>query len=300
MPKPTHFTYEDIGNASDDLHQGDIIQPSPALRAILADVHPHFTNDKYMAFLVLTHTCDLVRREGQPCNSRYVNLATVRPLETVLRALLEKACDPVRIGHSLIEGVYVEESRLRAEQLLHRVFNQNEQALGAFYLHHDAAVGIADPSVALLQVSIAIRAHEHYQMLVGARTGRLRPEFRDKLGWLAGNLFARVATQDMHKAERDKLVDRFLQHGGLRDDGPHWIPRASVKKVKQMQPNARHLGREKIIAFLREHAPEPGIDIAIDRVASVVGEVVEGVSPQQLDQVRNRLANDPRFEAVCR
>src|SRR5207247_8080250 len=82
------------------------------------------------------------------------------------------------------------------QQFLERVINQNEQAHGLFYLHPDADVGIAVPAAAMLRVSISLRSREHYNVLKAARCGRLRAEFRNKLGWLTGNLYSRVDTPD--------------------------------------------------------------------------------------------------------
>ena len=64
---------------SADLEQGDLLQPDDGLRAAIEDVHPHFVDPKYTAFIVLTQTCDLVRRveRGRVCKAPYVNLAVV-------------------------------------------------------------------------------------------------------------------------------------------------------------------------------------------------------------------------------
>ncbi|MEJ2704777.1 MAG: hypothetical protein P8Z79_20265, partial [Sedimentisphaerales bacterium] len=119
---------------------------------------------------------------GAECKSRYINLAVIRPLEDMLWNFLDKICERVKICNNEIEGSYVLESKQKAHQLLQRIINQNEQALGVFYLHPDGVVGIAEHSVALLQVSIALRAQEHYDTLVNARRGRLADPFRNKLG----------------------------------------------------------------------------------------------------------------------
>jgi hypothetical protein len=166
--KPAHYTYEAF-SPEDDLYQGDILEPTESIRSVLESVHAHILETKYTGFLILTQTCDLVRRGDAQCKSRYINLGVVRPLEHVLWNFLNKTCQKVQISGEVLEGFYLLKSRQKAHDLLKRIVNQNEQTLGVFYLHSDGAVGIVDPSVALLQVSIAIRAKEHYNTLVEAR-----------------------------------------------------------------------------------------------------------------------------------
>ena len=87
--KPVHWTYEVIDSENEDLFQGDIIQPNEDVRLIFEKVHKHFIDPKYSAFLVLTQTCDLVRRNEEQCKARYINLAVIRPLEYVLLSYLD-------------------------------------------------------------------------------------------------------------------------------------------------------------------------------------------------------------------
>ena len=63
MSMSTHWTYEAIPPEA-DLAQGDILEPTSALREVLREIHPYFLNPKYVAFLVLSQSCDLVRRSG--------------------------------------------------------------------------------------------------------------------------------------------------------------------------------------------------------------------------------------------
>src|SRR6266567_6106288 len=84
---PTHWTYK---SPEGDLCQGDVLKKTDVIRAVLEQVHPHYLKDDYTHFVVLTQTCDLVRREGGRCGSRYITLAAVRPLEVAVRRELLK------------------------------------------------------------------------------------------------------------------------------------------------------------------------------------------------------------------
>ena len=293
-------------NEEDDLSQGDILQPIQELRSIFEDIHPHFIDEKYTAFLVLTQTCDLVRRRRDhptDCKSRYINLAVVRPLGNVLTVLLDRTCGKVEISGEVASGVYIKESRRRAELLLERIFNQNEQAMGIFYLPSDTSVQIALPSVALLQVSVAVRADPHYEALRRSRSGRLQPEFQSKLGWLIGTLFSRVATQDMPKKKQKELMSRMLGSGKKGDEsdiGLQWISEKAVKAARKKQIAIDSLTTNQIVETLEKCEPPSSIDIAIEQVISVIEDLLEGITQEQLRKVRNRLMNDPQFRSACK
>lgn len=305
MDEFEYCIYDSV-DATEDLYQGDILQSSREIRSIFKEVHPHFLDQKYTAFLVLTQTCDLERRgkgQGKECKSRYINLAVVRQLEDVLTALLDRTCARVEICENVVEGVYKERSRGRAEMLLERIFNQNEQAMGIFYLPANMDVRIAVPSVALLQVSVAVRASEHYEALTRSRSGRLRPEFQSKLGWLIGNIFSRVATRDMPKTKRKELIAAFLgsaKEGVESEVGIRWVSGKAVEKAKQEQISIDNLTTDQIVDALSKYKPTPPINTAIGRVVSVIEEELQGATQDQLQKISIRLSNDPLFSEACK
>jgi|WetSurMetagenome_2_1015567.scaffolds.fasta_scaffold86667_2 hypothetical protein len=295
------FTYGDCPVLGADLCQGDVIQPIDDVRAVMKDVHPHFTDDKYVAFLVLTQTCDLERREGKPCKSRYINLAVVRPLRDVLPSLLERVCSSVVLGGQSLQGYYREDSRSKADQLLQRIFNQNAQAEGLFYLHPSQASRIAEPSVALLQVSVALRAHEHYTLLANARSGRLAEQFQSKLGWLIGNLFSRVATPDWPEDARNALVKAFLEPSDYVGEAyPRWISKAHVRTAEKAGVDLAGKSTDDIDRFLLDLRPIRQKEVAVDRAVSLVKETMAGVSEREIETFRRRLASDAAFAAACK
>jgi hypothetical protein len=91
-----HFAYEEREYKT-DLRQGDLIEKSGEFADVIKDVHPHYYHSEdYHFFLVLTQSCDLVRRKmsaGQVCKSLYITLAAVRPLATVLDREVEMLQD---------------------------------------------------------------------------------------------------------------------------------------------------------------------------------------------------------------
>lgn len=161
-----HWTYEHP-DSSAGLEQGDILAPTNSLRTIFGSVHPHFNQDKYLGFLVATQSCDLVVRGNNP-KASYINLAAIRPLSQIIAKILAEVTEPAA------EGTFRTSSRAEVRRLLERLFNQNEQAIGLFFLYPDADAGIGEEAIAFLRVTIALRA-SHYDILRQARVGRLTP-----------------------------------------------------------------------------------------------------------------------------
>ena len=79
-----HFTYVD-NYKRDDLRQGDLLRITDDLSSVLKKYHPHYLKSDYTYFLVLSQSCDLVRREGRPCNANYISLAAVRLFDVVIK-----------------------------------------------------------------------------------------------------------------------------------------------------------------------------------------------------------------------
>jgi hypothetical protein len=277
-----HWTYARF-EVTSDLKQGDILHPTPELREIFAEVHPHFMDEKYAAFLVATQSCDLVLRRGGP-KAPYVTLVTVRPLAQVASALLEATLTPIT------SKVFKAEDRSTATDFLSKLFNQNQQASGLFYLHSDVDSGIGEPSVAFLRVSVALR-HQHYETLKLARRGRLTEEFQAKLGWLLGNLFARPATRDWEEPKLKEIVQQCMDDvdavGGLR-----WLDEELVAAAREQGLDIA----DASAAALEGCRPKSRIERAIEAVMKNVEKVAPAaLSEDQRTKLANRLRNDGKF-----
>jgi hypothetical protein len=290
----THWTYADF-REEDDLAQGDILWPTDELRAILKEVHPHFLDAKYIAFLLTTQSCDIVRRKGE-CNSRYLNLAVIRGLEDVLHDILSHECECVG------QGIYTQESKFKAKQLLNRVFNQNEQALGLFYLHQDGDAGIAVASVSLLRVSVTLRV-EHYDVLRRSRRGRLAPEFRGKLGWLVGNLYSRIGTKDwMETEELQSQLERLLDEALTDRDSksPKWVKSSWIRAARENGVDLLQLPRDRFLAEIARYKPPTAKEATTQSVLNVIKEALPELSEEQLNRFSKRLQNDQTFAQAVR
>jgi hypothetical protein len=292
---PTHWTY-DACEPGDHLFQGDVIARSEPLLQVLRLVHDHFADPKYLAFLVITQTCDLVPRKKARCKAKHINLAVIRSLEDLVPDLFTE------LGGTDVNGVYTQESKEEARQMLERILNQNEQAHGMFYLHPDGDVGIAVPAVSLLRVSIALRSHEHYGLLRESRCGRLSTEYRNKLGWLTGNLFSRVDTRDWpdHEGgaeEIKRLIVGFLDGSSLPTENI-WAPLAWIQAARRNNVELGNLPRDQIYPKLQEHAPASPSETVIARVRDIGSRVLDQIGDDDLKELGDRLTGNIAYSIL--
>ena len=185
----SHFTYQEPDLAC--LKQGDILKKSDGIRSILEQVHPHYLRDDYQYFVVLTQTCDLVRRDSRQCKSPYITIAAVRSLELLLGMEIDK---PQKTQVEIIGGICSLDLKQRMTQFLEHLLKNKEPDY--FFLSDDTSLGFPDRMVAFLKLSISLKADLHYDTCLSAKVLGLTDAFKAKLGWLVGNMYSRVGTPD--------------------------------------------------------------------------------------------------------
>ncbi len=207
----THFTYADALDKT-CLKQGDVLKKTAELSTLINEVHPYFNSENYPYFLVITQTCDLVKRRDDKCKSKYITIAAVRSLGDALKREAEE------IAFSTIERrtkkLIDEKNGSKLSEFLGRLFNNNIPDY--FYLHHDVSLDFVDPSVAFLRVSIALKSELNYKICLENKVLELEENFQAKLGWLVGNLYSRVGTEDwvpntLDQPKFNKLVNDQLK-----------------------------------------------------------------------------------------
>lgn len=290
-----HWTYAPWDPES-DLEQGDLLLPTQELRDVLAQVHRHFCDEKYLGFCVASQSCDLVRRGETPIRARYVSIATVRSLRQVLPRLLATMSPPVA------PGVFRASFKLEAKKFLARLFDQNEQALGLFYLHPDTGVGLGEAAVVFLRVKVALRS-EHYPVLVRARKARLDPEFRAKFGWLVGNLYSRADAPDWSDFDGGRkaisnMTEEYLAER-IEGLGPAWVEDELVEAGLSANVQFQDRDRTELLDELERHRPKPRLEQLIDVVSAEVGKVIE-TDEERLKKLANRLRNSGHLKKLLK
>lgn len=183
-----HFTYSEPDLTC--LKQGDILRRTPELLELFDEVHPHYARDEYCYFQVLTQSCDLVLRNSG-CKTRYISLAVVRKVEDVVERSIEGFGDKFEAyGKVFCSSKY----KRNLIDFFDKLYNNNDTS--HFFLKSQPDYGLMFDCCTKLHLSISVRAYEHYQKCLDAKCLELDENFRAKLGWLVGNLYSRIGTED--------------------------------------------------------------------------------------------------------
>jgi len=222
------FTYTDVLDP-ESLQQGDVVERTPAIEAILQEAHPYYLNTDYRYFIVLTQSCDLVRRTGNTCKAPYITIAAVRPL---VRAVERYAS---RLLRNEIERQFKfasDDRKSRLRQFVERVLNNNEPEY--FFLHAASGTSMIEDHVAFLQLSIALKSHLHYDTILSAKFLQLTESFQHKLGYLVGTSYSRVGTDDWvpRYVDQDKFEQVVSDHVG--SVGITWLERRTYERASKL------------------------------------------------------------------
>ena len=281
-----HFTYAPSDGTQ--LNQGDVVRRTPEVETILGEVHPHYTRTDYQLFIVLTQSCDLIRRGSGPCASRYVTLAAVRPLRLVLEREIR------RFQYNPIEkklGICNRAQRPKMVQLVERLLNNNQEEY--FFLQSEPGSGFEEDHCAFLQLSIALKTELHYETLLAAKILQLSESFQHKLGHLVGTMYSRVGTEDWVPEHATEAEFRSRTHE-LVEDLVEWLEKDLHRRV------LTELGKLQD----EEQTPEKLIEVVegiretraarlkegLDSIEHVLLEA--GIAPELSGKIRRRLESN--------
>lgn len=288
MPAP-HFAYDNAA-LRPYLQQGDILRKTSALDAILSEAHPYYSrklDNKF--FLVLTQSCDLIRRGGAPCSSRYITIAPIRPVRIAVNRLLERHR---RAPLAAMPIVATSHARTQAKNFLERLLNNNESSY--FFLREDPTREFPEDGCAFLALSIALKV-DHYQACMDAKIIELTEIFQAKLGWLVGQMYSRVGTPDWDASALDQYVASYLEQASL------WIPDRSVNAFAKLVKEWRqaHPGdepTEDVLLNLVAKLPDKREMIMERLIAILEGE--GAITEENRKRLANLLRNDPTLSAL--
>lgn len=206
-----HWTYKSIDaegeKGKDILKQGDVLKLTPNLYEVIGRYHPYYIkNTENLYYLIISQSCDLIRRKGKHCKAKYISLAAVRPFSYLIKNIVEEMKDPdVSIRYRICSKKTKEEIRKYLERLL----NNNE--IEYFYLHKEPSMAFPEDCCAYLRLTISIKSKDHYETCLKARILGLDDSFRDKLGWQVGQLYSRVGTPDWDPKLLENEIDIKLK-----------------------------------------------------------------------------------------
>ena len=281
------------------LAQGDLLSRTPVLRDALLAGHRYYAEaTDYTHFMVLTQSCDLVRRGKSPPKSRYITLAAVRPMSLVMERHRARQSEKIE---GLPIPVYSADRKIFSSQLLERLLHNTED--GLFFIRKDSVEGVTQDLCAFLPLSVALKADDHYDALASSKIAELEDIFAAKVGWLAGNLYSRIGTPDFEEKVKDPdkykkgFVDEFLEESAvwLTSLQLRWL-KEEVKKWKKARPQSEMTIEEA--NELVGSTPLPEIILAenIIRVLQHAKLIDDGKVPI----AANRLASDRVLKSVAK
>lgn len=281
-----HFTYGE-GCDKSTLKQGDILKKTPELKSVLTEYHSYFSKDQYTHFLVLTQTCDLVPRKGD-YKARYITIAAIRPLkDAIAKQLIGLQTAQIQNG-----GIYYSDSnRQKLIEFLRKLHNNNDS--DHFFLKASADNELTNDSCAFLQLSVPIKTKDHFKTCCEAKCLELKDGFRAKLGFLVGDLYSRVGTEDyVPTAIPDvRAFDKYLEE--TLSMYVQMVPGAMFSKFQE------HAQAGFTFADIQQKIVEEKKQSKENRLNGIVGlikKVVE-VSPEQETMLRNAFAQDPTLKS---
>lgn len=284
------------------LRQGDLLQRTPALAAALAEAHSYYADaHDYSHFLVLTQSCDLVRRRDKGCKSRYITICAVRPLTLAVKREFEQYTNPLN-GCPVPIGD--REKNLLARQFLERVVNNTVD--GIFFIPRGAAETVDDHLCAFLPLSVALRA-THYEVCLSAKVGQVKDIFAAKIGSLASNLYSRIATPDVHEENERQSVDAFM-NGFFEDLGYRsvaWLTPFERSVLEQRIQEALKASGENELSEPAAKAIIESLPTEADAIADRVVEILVqrkllSDDPQIHKKARNFLLNDREYKRLAK
>lgn len=282
---PSVFPTYRLRPVDGELEQGDILTKTPDVLQIIREVHPHYLKSDYTHFLVLTQSCDLIRRKSTGCKSRYITLAAIRPLDLVVSREIEEHQDKF----DKAANVCSDRHRFRLKQLVERIFNYNEHEY--FYLHPEAIGTFTDPSCAFLRLSVAIKT-DHYDVCQRSRILSLSSLYQAKLGWMVGNMYSRVGTDDwVGSVESQAEFDNRLKI--LLDKTYTWVSDKQLAAAKKSRPeDLLQQGQEAVLRHISQTRVQDLTDEVIKAVLAQLRKLGIGTEEAQASKIQAALAND--------
>lgn len=280
------------------LGQGDLITKTAQVEGVLRQAHQYYAVAEYYThFMVITQSCDLVRRKGGEFNAPYITIAAVKPFMLAVDQARTFLSDAVPGADGRFSTV-LHESKLR--QLLERYLNNTEP--DHFFLPASEEAGLAEDLLAYLRLSVALRP-DHYDVLASAKAAELADVFQAKVGWLTGNIYSRVATPDIVEKypdgpERKKdFVSRYLAASDFRRIAA--VQKSELKALVSDAASAKgaDLTEAELNQIIDDQLPAANRLLA-SKIVDALARKRNLLEAAQVDRLKLALAEDSTFRSI--
>jgi hypothetical protein len=284
-----NFIFRDVEKlALDCLSQGDVIEKTPEVVDRVSQAHQYYANAvDYTHFMVITQSCDLIRRRGE-FKAPYITVAAVKPLRIAINHYFETTAKPIEHSNFTYQPMSAQD---KAKQLLERHLNNTESDY--FFLPRSGHPGLKEDLLVFLRLTIALRK-EHYDVLSSAKIAELSDVFQAKLGWLKGNIYSRVATPDLSDQGLDSDAikkDFYKEHIPLTSS--IWLSSLQVAQLRSKVKNhasvlGRDLTSDEVLKLIEENADDD-VRIIADNIVERLKK--NGLIPKDDPDLHKRFSN---------
>lgn len=295
---PLSFIFKDEDDVDfNSLRQGDLLLRTARVRQALDEGHKHYaTQPDYTHFVVLTQSCDLAIRGSSPFRAPYITICAAKPLsaylEKKLKGVFADIAGPLRIGRLPMQRA--------AEAIVNRLISNTSDDV--FFLDAFVAKSIGEPVCAFLQLSVALQAG-HYGALLAAKQAEMTDIFAAKLGWMAGNLYSRVATPDLSESNPEeaaafqkRMTDQILHHETV------WLDKRQISAYEKALAAAEVAkGAELTLdeaKTLADTCPKPIQELS-SAVMAELAQVGIQADDKTLNAIKNRLENNNKLRGFA-
>jgi hypothetical protein len=199
------------------LCQGDLISSKLLVASKALDGHQDYIKSRgdFRLFCVMTQTCDL-----QPNHCKeYITLSVVR----AMRNVFDK------------ESIRNSKGWARTSAVIERIIEHQQNSRDYFYLHPQPEYEIDEDSVVDLRVMFSLHSDLHYKQILKSRRLSMNEIYAANLGWMAGNVFARIAMpawEKWHPKEtkeaRVEALMQMIQEKGAANRSNFEVPNKSL------------------------------------------------------------------------
>ena len=295
-----NFIYKDVSSLNNSaLSQGDVIERTGQVVERIGQAHQYYADaSQYSCFVVLTQSCDLVKRRNQ-FNAPYITIAAAKPFKNTINDYFNRNLKSIEGT----EFTYHSGSLMaRAKQLVERHINNTEPEF--FFLPSSGHPNIPEDLVVFLRLTIALKK-EHYDTLAHEKIAELADVFQAKLGWLKGNIYSRVSTPDIEERNvnaseiKKGYYDRYIPKddlvwlSGLRST----LLKRIVKERRQKM--GRDLTEGEVLKVIENEVPEDTQIIAANIVERLKkNELIDANNADTAKQFARAIANEPSFKSL--
>ena len=294
------FVFRDPNSLKKDwLGQGDVIVRTPEVTDVLMQAHQNYAEAPlYSHFVVMTQSCDLVRRRDD-FNASYITIAAAKPFKETMEEFFKMR---TRKLNGADFSFYSKSEVPKGQQLLERFLNNTESEY--FFLPSAGHPRIPSDLLVYLRLSIALRK-EHYDVLASSKVAELDDIFQAKLGWMKGNIYSRIATPDFWEWEANpkKIRDDFFEkYIPTRDTV--WLSVIQAEKLRRsvtQQKNClgRDLSSEEVLALIEREVPTD-IEILTENIVEklIKNNIVDASDEKQVKLAKTSILKDSTLKSL--